>query len=96
MSHAAGIVHTRNRNQRHRARKLLLFVKKQILQFMGPRDIEHSCVVESHERSAQNYPMNFALPNIYFHTVTACDILRHNGVVLGKADYMGVRTQAGI
>ena len=29
------------------------------------------------------------LPNFYFHIVTAYDILRHNGVELGKRDYMG-------
>lgn len=29
------------------------------------------------------------LPNFYFHVVTAYDILRHGGVTLGKADYLG-------
>ncbi len=36
-----------------------------------------------------NYLLQFATPNVYFHTATAYDILRHNGVVLGKADYLG-------
>jgi hypothetical protein len=31
----------------------------------------------------------FALPNFYFHMTTAYNILRHNGVELGKADFMG-------
>ena len=31
----------------------------------------------------------FALPNFYFHLTTAYNILRHNGVVLGKMDYLG-------
>ena len=30
----------------------------------------------------------WALPHFYFHVVTAYDILRHNGVVIGKQDYM--------
>ena len=30
-----------------------------------------------------------AIPNFYFHVTTAYDILRHNGVELGKRDYMG-------
>jgi uncharacterized protein len=30
-----------------------------------------------------------ALPNFYFHMVTAYNILRHNGVELGKGDFMG-------
>jgi hypothetical protein len=29
------------------------------------------------------------MPNVYFHITTAYDILRHNGVVLGKPDYLG-------
>ena len=32
---------------------------------------------------------NRSLPNFYFHTTTAYDILRHNGVELGKRDFMG-------
>ena len=31
----------------------------------------------------------FSLPNFYFHATTAYDILRHNGVELGKRDFMG-------
>ena len=29
------------------------------------------------------------VPNIYFHSVTTYGILRHNGVPLGKVDYIG-------
>lgn len=36
-----------------------------------------------------DYLIESALPNFYFHTVTAYAILRHNGVSLGKADYIG-------
>ncbi|MEX2164570.1 MAG: DUF1993 domain-containing protein [Sulfuricaulis sp.] len=35
------------------------------------------------------YLLNFVLPNFYFHVTTAYDILRHNGVELGKKDYLG-------
>src|SRR5574341_1015340 len=35
------------------------------------------------------YLLGFALPNFYFHATTAYDILRHNGVELGKRDYIG-------
>ncbi len=31
----------------------------------------------------------FALPNFYFHVTTAYAILRHNGVELGKPDFLG-------
>ena len=36
-----------------------------------------------------NYLLHFALPNFYFHVTTAYAILRHNGVELGKADFIG-------
>ena len=34
------------------------------------------------------YLLGHALPNFYFHVVTAYDILRHNGVEIGKRDYL--------
>ena len=34
------------------------------------------------------YLFTWAMANFYFHTVTAYDILRHNGVELGKRDYL--------
>ncbi len=35
------------------------------------------------------YLLGQALPNFYFHVTTAYDILRHNGVEVGKRDYIG-------
>jgi hypothetical protein len=35
------------------------------------------------------YLINFALPNFYFHATTAYDILRHNGIEIGKRDFLG-------
>jgi len=35
------------------------------------------------------YLLGHALPNFYFHVTTAYNILRHNGVELGKQDYIG-------
>jgi len=37
----------------------------------------------------QTYLLHFALPNFYFHLTTAYAILRHNGVVIGKRDFIG-------
>ena len=39
--------------------------------------------------TAPDYLIGFALPNFYFHVTTAYNILRHNGLPLGKALYMG-------
>jgi uncharacterized protein len=35
------------------------------------------------------YLLAFVLPNVYFHVTTAYNILRHNGVELGKIDFLG-------
>jgi len=37
----------------------------------------------------QELLLNRSLPNFYFHATTAYDIMRHNGVELGKRDFMG-------
>ena len=35
------------------------------------------------------YLKHFALPNFFFHVTTAYALLRHNGVEIGKMDYLG-------
>jgi uncharacterized protein len=37
----------------------------------------------------QPYLLQFILPNFFFHLVTAYDILRHNGIAIGKRDFIG-------
>ena len=37
----------------------------------------------------QAYLLNYGLPQFFFHVTTAYDLLRHNGVEIGKKDYMG-------
>jgi hypothetical protein len=39
--------------------------------------------------TGMQYLLGFAHPNFYFHVATAYDILRANGVELGKRDFMG-------
>lgn len=38
--------------------------------------------------TGQDYLLKWVLPNVYFHVTTAYNILRHNGVELGKADFL--------
>jgi len=37
----------------------------------------------------QRYLLGSALPNFFFHVTTAYDLLRHNGVEVGKRDFIG-------
>ncbi len=46
----------------------------------GPRELHFK---------GQDYLVFFALPNFYFHLTTAYAILRHNGVPVGKLDFLG-------
>ncbi|MGE0313429.1 MAG: DUF1993 family protein [Lautropia sp.] len=39
--------------------------------------------------SGQAYVANYGLPQFFFHVATAYGILRHNGIDIGKRDYMG-------
>lgn len=39
--------------------------------------------------SGSAYLLHYGLPQFFFHVTTAYDILRHNGVEIGKRDYMG-------
>jgi hypothetical protein len=48
---------------------------------------------EGRTMTGQDYFLEHAVPNFFFHLSTAYAILRHNGVGLGKRDYLGTLTQ---
>ncbi len=54
---------------------------------------ERTVVVKSRSQevsyTGKDYLLTFALPNFYFHLTTAYAILRHNGVPVGKQDFLG-------
>lgn len=43
--------------------------------------------------TGHNYLLHYALPHFFFHATTAYDILRHNGLDIGKKDFIGVIPQ---
>lgn len=47
---------------------------------------------EGKTMSGANYFIEHMLPNFYFHTAHVYALLRHNGVALGKRDYLGQLT----
>nr|WP_314545449.1 DUF1993 domain-containing protein [uncultured Massilia sp.] len=55
----------------------------------GEREVKVGWMPEGTVFTGESYLLTFALPNFYFHVVTAYDILRHKGVKLGKRDYLG-------
>jgi uncharacterized protein len=60
-------------------------------QVEGSEDRTVTLKVAQKERSFQGKPylFGFVYPNLHFHATTAYDILRHNGLELGKFDYLG-------
>jgi len=55
------------------------------------RDIKVPAGERTLEFKGLAYLQRWALPNVFFHVTTAYDILRHNGVELGKRDFLGDR-----
>jgi hypothetical protein len=53
------------------------------------RDVSISIAGQPVSFKGQPYLIQFVLPNFYFHTSVAYAILRHNGVELGKRDFVG-------
>ena len=63
----------------------------QPVQIDGSEDKTISWQSRSSTKSMQGQPylFNHLLPNVYFHVTTAYNILRHNGIEVGKRDYLG-------
>ncbi|HEY9044008.1 MAG TPA: DUF1993 domain-containing protein [Rheinheimera sp.] len=60
-------------------------------QFAGLEQQSFTLPPQHEERySALGYALFYTLPNFYFHITTAYNILRHNGVEIGKQDYLGL------
>jgi len=75
-----------------RVRRAIVDLRKlDAAQIDGAEDKTITWKTRSSEKSMQGMPylMNHTLPNVFFHITTAYNILRHNGVELGKLDYLG-------
>ena len=55
----------------------------------GKRMVTFPTQKDSKTWPASRYLYTRVLPNVFFHCATTYDILRHNGVELGKADFLG-------
>ncbi len=53
------------------------------------REVQTSAGPNSKTFTGQVYLTHYALPQFFFHATTAYAILRHNGVEVGKRDFMG-------
>ncbi len=53
------------------------------------REIVRPVRGQPHKFTGTEYLLNYAMPNFYFHVTTAYAILRHNGIEVGKGDFIG-------
>lgn len=75
-----------------RIQKTLDFIASvQPEQFAGAEDKEINLVFPwaTYDFTGRSYLMHYALPNFYFHATTAYDILRREGLAIGKMDFLG-------
>ncbi|WP_397391758.1 DUF1993 family protein [Polynucleobacter sp.] len=64
-------------------------VKPEQIDGTEAKEIKFSIKEWSFEFVGEQYVLTWIIPNFYFHVTTTYNILRHNGVELGKADYLG-------
>jgi len=64
-------------------------LKPEQLKGSEDRTITHEMRVMTLKMPGMQYLTGFALPNFYFHATTAYALLRHNGLELGKRDFIG-------
>ncbi len=77
-----------------RLRKTVEFLKTlDAAKFEGAEDRTCTWKTRKGEKSMQGMPylLTHVTPNLYFHVTTAYAILRHNGVEIGKGDFLGTR-----
>ena len=56
----------------------------------GAREIATQAGTQKEKRfTGESYLFSYGLPHLFFHVTTAYNILRHNGVEVGKKDYIG-------
>ena len=60
----------------------------------GSKEIKFKAGPAELEFIGENYLREWVYPNFYFHLTTAYNILRHNGLAIGKLDYLGIEPQA--
>lgn len=72
-----------------RTQAFLATITPEMLKGAETRTVKFRARGQDMEAPGQFYFSAVALPNFYFHYTTAYNILRHNGVELGKGDFIG-------
>ncbi|MFM9992267.1 MAG: DUF1993 family protein [Burkholderiaceae bacterium] len=65
-------------------------LKPEQMEGSADKEIKFSIGEWKFEFIGDQYLLTWIIPNFYFHITTAYNILRHNGVDVGKTDFLGV------
>ena len=71
-----------------RAVEYLRSIPASALEGSETRAVKVSAGERTFEFKGLEFLQRWAIPNVFFHVTTAYDILRHNGVELGKRDFL--------
>lgn len=74
-----------------KTRDFVQSVKVEQLQGAAERTIKLEFPQVTLTFTGSEFLLGFGLPNFYFHVTTAYNLLRHNGLEIGKGDFLGMR-----
>jgi len=72
-----------------KTRTFVTSVPREAFEGAAARRVEVPSRAKAYVFDGRTFLLQWAMPNFYFHVVTTYDILRHNGVEIGKRDYLG-------
>jgi hypothetical protein len=64
-------------------------VPREAIEDSADRDVTVGSGANQREFKGQTYLLHYSLPHFYFHATTVYAILRHNGLDIGKKDFIG-------
>lgn len=72
-----------------KTRAFIASVPRERFEGAEARRVEVPTRAQTYSFDGRTFLFQWAMPNFYFHVVTTYNLLRHNGVEIGKRDYLG-------
>lgn len=72
-----------------KTRAFIASVPRERFEGAETRRVEVPTRAQTYAFDGRTFLLQWAMPNFYFHVMTTYNLLRHNGVEIGKRDYLG-------
>jgi hypothetical protein len=72
-----------------KTRAFIASVPRERFEGAESRRVEVPTRAQTYAFDGRTFLFHWAMPNFYFHVMTSYNLLRHNGVEIGKRDYLG-------